>query len=56
MEFDALTELLYNEGGYDSIVVNVKSRPLDINRNTLKRMEALKRKAEERAMWEDDDE
>ena len=53
MEFDALTELLYNEGGYDSIVVNVKSRPLDINRNTLKRMEELRRKMDERAMWED---
>lgn len=55
MEFDALTELLFNEGGYDSIVVNVKSRPLDINKNILKRMEGLKRKMEERAMWEDGD-
>ena len=52
MEFDALTGILYNEGGYDSIVINVKSRPLDINLKVLKRMEYLKQKEEERAMWE----
>lgn len=55
IDFDSIIELLYNEGGYDSIVVNVKSRPMDINLGTLKRMNALIQKMEERAMWEEDD-
>ncbi len=50
MDFKSVTEVLHNEGGFDSIVVNVKSRPLDINKNTLKRMEGLARKLEERAV------
>lgn len=55
MDFESVTRILYNEGGFDSIVVNVKSRPMDINKNVLKRMEGLARKMEERAMWKDED-
>lgn len=51
MDFDSLTGILNNEGGFDSIVVNVKSRPMDINKTTVKRMQGLARKIEERAMW-----
>ena len=51
MDFKSVTDVIRNEGGYDSVVVNVKSRPLDINMNTLKRMEGLAKKLEERAMW-----
>ena len=56
MDFDSVVRVLDNEGGYDSIVVNVKSRPMDINKNVLKRMAGLAMKLEERAMWKDEDE
>ncbi len=54
LDFDSVVNILYNEGGFDSIVLNYKSRPLNINQELLGRIQSIEWELEERKMWEED--